>query len=152
VLQTAIFRLHKTIETGETLKKCTNINELTEVVIGLCIKIHSKIGPGCFERVYEEILCYELAKLELDVKRQLLLPIRYEDLYIKNAYKIDLLIENRLITELKSVNPLPPVYFNQVQTHLSLTSLKHGMLINFKVPKMKDGIHRVFNNSGRETL
>jgi GxxExxY protein len=134
------------------LKKFNDINELTEIVIGLCIKIHSKIGPGCFERVYEEILCYELSKLELDVKRQLLLPIKYEELHVKDAYKIDLLIENRLITELKSIHPLPPVYFNQVQTQLSLINLKHGMLINFKVPKMKDGIHRVFNNSGRETL
>ncbi|TMI72623.1 MAG: GxxExxY protein [Bacteroidetes bacterium] len=134
------------------LKKFNEINDLTEIVIGLCIKIHSKIGPGCFERVYEEILCYELSKLELDVKRQLLLPIKYEELHVKDAYKIDLLIENRLITELKSIHPLPPVFFNQVQTQLSLINLKHGMLINFKVPKMKEGIHRVFNNSGRETL
>jgi GxxExxY protein len=134
------------------LKKFNEINDLTEIVIGLCIKIHSKIGPGCFERVYEEILCYELSKLELDVKRQLLLPIKYEELHVKDAYKIDLLIENRLITELKSIHPLPPVFFNQVQTQLSLINLKHGMLINFKVPKMKEGIHREFNNSGRETL
>jgi GxxExxY protein len=134
------------------LKKFNEINDLTEIVIGLCIKIHSKIGPGCFERVYEEILCYELSKLELDVKRQLLLPIKYEELHVKDAYKIDLLIENRLIAELKSIHPLPPVFFNQVQTQLSLINLKHGMLINFKVPKMKEGIHRVFNNSGRETL
>jgi GxxExxY protein len=128
------------------------INELTEIVIGVCIKIHTKIGPGCFERVYEEVLHYELNKLGIDIQRQLLLPIDYEELYIKDAYKIDLLIENRLVVELKSVHPLPPVYFNQVQTQLSLLNLKHGMLINFKVQKMKDGIHRVFNNNGSEML
>ncbi|MBL0308016.1 MAG: GxxExxY protein [Chitinophagaceae bacterium] len=128
------------------------INDLTELVIGLCIKIHSRIGPGCFEKVYEEILYYELTKLGLVVKRQLLLPVDYEELYIKDAYKIDLLLENRLVIELKSVHPLPPVYFNQVQTQLSLLNLKHGMLVNFKVPKMKEGIHRVYNNFGKEEL
>lgn len=128
------------------------IDELTKVVIGLCIKIHSKIGPGCFERVYEEILYYELTKLGYKVLRQLLLPIDYEELHIKDAYKIDLLIEDKLVVELKSVHPLPPVYFNQIQTQLSMMGLKHGLLVNFKVPLMKDGIHRVFNNKGNEEL
>ncbi|HZI52531.1 MAG TPA: GxxExxY protein, partial [Chitinophagaceae bacterium] len=103
-------------------------------------------------RVYEEILYYELTKLGFGVKRQLLLPIQYDELYVKDAYKIDLLIEDKLVTELKSLHPLPPVYFNQIHTHLSLLNLKHGMLINFKVVLMKDGIHRVFNNFGRESL
>ena len=128
------------------------IDELTKVVIGLCIKIHSKIGSGCFEKVYEEILCYELTKLGYKALRQLLLPIDYEELHVKDAYKIDLLIEDKLVVELKSLHPLPPVYFNQIHTHLSLLNLKHGMLINFKVPKMKDGIHRVFNNLGKEEM
>lgn len=128
------------------------IDELTKIVIGLCIKIHSKIGPGCFERVYEETLYYELTKLNYKVFRQLLLPINYEELHIKDAYKIDLLIEDKLVVELKSAHPLPPVYFNQIQTQLSLMELKHGLLINFKVPLMKDGIHRVFNNKGKEEL
>lgn len=126
------------------------INELTKAVIGLCIKIHSKVGPGCFEKVYEEILYYELTKLGYKVLRQLFLPVDYEELHINDAYKIDLLIEDKLVVELKSVHPLPPVYFNQVQTQLTFLQLKHGMLINFKVSKMKDGIHRVFNNKGIE--
>ena len=133
-------------------KRPMPIDELTEIVIGVCIKIHSKIGPGCFERVYEEILYYELSKLGLIVRRQVLLPIDYEELHIKDAYKIDLLIEEKLIVELKSKFPLPPVDFNQIHTHLSLTNLKHGLLINFKVSKMKEGIHRVFNNFGKEEL
>lgn len=89
-----------------------NINKLTGIVVDLCIKIHSRIGPGCFERVYEEILYFELAKLGLNVQRQLLLPIQYDELHIRDAYKIDLLVENKLVLELKSVHPLPPVYFN----------------------------------------
>jgi GxxExxY protein len=74
--------------------------------------------------VYEEILYYQLAKLNLTVHRQLLLPIEYDELYIDNAYKLDLLVENKLVLELKSVHPLPPVYFNQIRTHLSLLNLK----------------------------
>jgi len=129
-----------------------DINNLTGIVVDLCIKIHSRIGPGCFERVYEEILYYELIKLGINTERQILLPIEYDDLIIKDAYKLDLLLERKLILELKSVYPLPSVYFKQIHTHLSLLSLKHGMLINFKVDLMKDGIHRVFNNFGKESL
>ena len=129
-----------------------NINDLTAVVVDLCIKIHSKIGPGCFERVYEEILYYELTKLGYKVERQLLLPILYDELLIKDAYKIDLFVEDMLVLELKSVHPLPAVYFKQIRTQLSLLDLKHGMLLNFKVELMKDGIHRVFNNFGKEKL
>ncbi|MBL7710498.1 MAG: GxxExxY protein [Chitinophagaceae bacterium] len=128
------------------------IDELTGIVVDCCIKLHSKIGPGCFEKVYEEILYYELTKKGLNVKRQLLLPINYEELHIEKAYKLDLLVEDRLVLELKTLYPLPSVSFDQVRTHLSLLNLKHGMLLNFKVSLMKDGIHRVFNNQGRESL
>ena len=128
------------------------IDDLSNLVINLCIKIHTRIGPGCFEKVYEEILYYELIQAGIKVERQMLLPIQYEELHIRNAYKLDLLIDNKLIAELKSVYPLPPVHFNQLQTHLVLTNLKHGLLLNFKVPLMKDGIHRVFNNKGREEM
>lgn len=132
------------------MKRTVIINDLTAVVVDLCFKIHKAIGSGCYEKVYEEILAYELNKLGYYVERQLLLPIHYEELYIPDAYKLDLLVEGRLILELKSVFPLPPVFFNQVKTHLSMLNLKHGMLLNFKVPRMKDGIFRVFNNGGTE--
>jgi len=128
------------------------INVLTGIVINLCIKIHSTIGPGCFEKVYEEILYYELSKLGFKVQRQVLLPVEYEELKIENAYKLDLLVEDRLVLELKSVSPMPPVYFKQIRTQLSLLNLKHGLLLNFKVDLMKDGIHRVYNNLGKESL
>ena len=128
------------------------IDKLTGIIVDLCIKIHSRIGPGCFERVYEEVLYYELNKLGLKIQRQLLLPIQYEELNIENAYKLDLLVEDKLVLELKTVYPLPSVYFKQIRTQLSLLNLKYGMLLNFKVELMKDGIHRVFNNFGNESL
>ena len=126
------------------------INKLTALIVDLCIKIHSRIGPGCFEKVYEEILYYELNKLGILVHRQLLLPIEYETLHIQNAYKLDLLVENKLILELKSISPLPSVYFKQLKTQLGILNLKNGMLLNFKVDLMKDGIYRVYNNHGLE--
>ena len=129
-----------------------HIDKLTGLVINLCIKIHTRIGPGCFERVYEEILYHELMKLGINTERQILLPIEWNELIIKDAYKLDLCLEIKLVLELKSVHPLPAVYFKQIHTHLSLLNLKNGMLINFKVDLMKDGIYRVFNNFGKESL
>ena len=128
------------------------INELTGIVVDTAIKIHSKIGPGCFEIVYEEILNYELQKMGFLVYRQMLLPIEYETLHIKNAYKLDLLVENKLIIELKSVYPFPSVFFKQLSTQLGLLNLKNGMILNFKVDLMKEGIFRVYNNRGQEEL
>ena len=133
-------------------KKPWTINDLTGVIVDFCIKIHSKIGPGCFEKVYEEILYYELTRLGINVQRQILFPIDYDELHIEKAYKLDLLVENMLVLELKTLYPLPPVFFKQIKTQLSLLNLKYGMLLNFKVELMKDGIHRVFNNFGRESL
>jgi GxxExxY protein len=129
-----------------------SINELTGIVVDLCIKIHSRIGPGCFEKVYEEILYYEITKVGIKAQRQLILPIEYDELHIENAYKLDLLLEEMLVVELKTVYPLPSVYFKQIKTQLSLLNLKHGMLVNFKIELMKNGIHRVFNNFGKEIL
>ncbi len=130
----------------------TSIEKLAAVVVDLCIKIHKRVGPGCFERVYEEILYYELVKLGYNVRRQIMMPIEYDELYIPDAYKLDLIVEDMLVLELKSVYPLPPVYFKQIRTQLSLLNLKHGFIINFKVELMKDGIYRVYNNFGRETM
>ena len=124
------------------------INSLTGTIVDCCIKIHTAIGPGCFEKVYEEILSYELAKRNVLFIRQIALPIQYEMLRIPDAYKNDLLIEEKLIVEVKCVEHILPVHFKQVNTYLKLSNLKHGMLLNFKVDLMKDGIHRVFNNSG----
>jgi GxxExxY protein len=98
--------------------------------------------------VYEEILYFELAKKRLSIDRQVAMPIEYETLYIPDAYKIDLLVEKRVIIEIKCVEHILPVHFKQVMTYLKLMNLKNGVLLNFKTDLMKDGIHRVFNNFG----
>ena len=122
------------------------INQLTGKVVDACIRIHTAVGPGCFERVYEEAMYYELVMRNLRVHRQVLLPIKYKQLEVHDAYRLDLLVENILIIEIKSVERLAPVHFKQVMTYLKLTNLKNGLLLNFNVEWMKDGIHRVFNN------
>jgi GxxExxY protein len=122
------------------------INALTGSVIESAIKIHSTVGPGCYEKVYEEILYYELDKKGLQVDRQLVMPIEYEGLLIENAYTVDLIVEKRLIIEVKSIDYLLSVHYKQVMTYLKLLHIKDGLLLNFKVEHMKEGIHRVFNN------
>lgn len=125
------------------------INELTGIVLDACIKIHTGIGPGCFEKVYEEMLNYEMAKRNINVERQVLMPINFEGLHIDDAYRMDLLLEKKLVIEIKSLERLAPVHFKQVMTYLKLSGLKNGLLLNFNVEWMKDGFHRVFNNEGK---
>jgi GxxExxY protein len=126
------------------------MNTLTGTVLDACIKIHTAIGPGCFEKVYEETLYYELIKKNIWVDRQVLMPIRYENLVIEDAYRVDLLVEKKLVVEIKSVERTAPVHFKQVMTYLKLSGLKNGLLINFGIEWMKDGFHRVFNNEGKD--
>ena len=124
------------------------INILTGIVLDACIKIHTAIGPGCFEKVYEEALYYELVNREVFTERQVLMPISYEQLYIEDAYRMDLVAEKKLIIEIKSIERFAPVHFKQVMTYLKLSGLKNGLLLNFNVEWMKEGFHRVFNNDG----
>ena len=126
-----------------------DINLLTGTVLDACIKIHTTIGPGCFERVYEEALYYEMTKRGISIERQVLMPITYETLFIEDAYRIDLLLEQQLVLEIKSLERLAPVHFKQVMTYLKLSKLKNGILLNFNVEWMKDGFNRVFNNDGK---
>jgi GxxExxY protein len=126
-----------------------DINILTGTVLNACIKIHTTIGPGCFERIYEEALYYELIKRNTLVERQILMPIIYEKLQIEDAYRLDLLVEKQLVIEIKSLERLAPVHFKQVMTYLKLSGLKNGVLLNFNAAWMKDGFHRVFNNDGK---
>jgi GxxExxY protein len=125
------------------------INALTGIVLDACIKIHTAIGPGCFEKVYEEALYYELTKRNISTERQVLMPISYESLFIEDAYRIDLIAEKQLVIEIKSLERLAPVHFKQAMTYLKLSGLKNGLLLNFNVEWMKDGFHRVFNNEGK---
>lgn len=121
-------------------------NELSKIIIGTCIEIHRELGPGLLESVYEEVLFTELKEKGLDVQRQVSVPLAYKNLHFETAYRLDLLVNNRVIIELKAVDNLAPVYYSQLLTYLKLSDKKLGLLINFNVKLLKEGIHRVVNN------
>ena len=120
-------------------------NEISGLVLDTCIRIHRVLGPGLFESVYEEVLCYELKRSGLAVDRQRLVPIQYESVRLKAGFRADLIVENKVLLELKSVEILHPVHKMQVLTYLKLTHLHLGLLINFNVRLMKEGFHRIVN-------
>jgi GxxExxY protein len=121
-------------------------NEIAKIAVDICFKIHRQYGPGLFESVYEEIFCYELSKTRIPFYRQHPIPLVHEEIKMDAGFRADVLIENRLIVELKSIEALAPVHFKQVQTYLKLTGCKLGLLINFNVALIKEGIHRIVNN------
>lgn len=120
-------------------------NEISQIIVNSCFKIHTQLGPGLFESVYEEILYYELIQSSLSVERQKGIPVRWDNLVMEVGFRSDLIVENKVILELKSVEAIAPVHQKQLQTYLKLTGLKLGLLINFNVPLIKDGIQRIVN-------
>ena len=120
-------------------------NEISEKVIGAAIRIHSRLGPGLLESAYEECLYYELIKAGLNVEKQKGLPLIYEAVHLDCGYRIDLLVEKKLVIETKAVDALNDVHFAQILTYLRLSACKVGLLINFNVPLLKQGIRRVVN-------
>jgi len=122
------------------------INEVTSIIIEESIKIHTDLGPGLFESVYEEILSYRLLKRRLHVQKQVAIPVFYEEIKMEVGFRADLIVENRVIVEIKSIELVAPVHYKQVLTYLKLTGLKVGLLINFNEALLKDGIKRIVNN------
>ena len=120
-------------------------NDLSFQIIGAALEIHRKYGVGLLEHGYESILAYELKALGLDVKAQYSLPLKHKDLLIENAYRVDLLVNDRVIVEVKAVTELHPIVDVQVLTYLKLTNLKLGIIINFHSQLLKDGIKRKVN-------
>lgn len=120
-------------------------NELSKIIFEAGLKIHRKLGPGLLESTYEECLVYELEKKGLKVERQLLLPLEYEKIVIKNAYRVDLFVEEKLVVELKTVSELNELHFAQLLTYLRLLKCPLGLLINFNVALFKNGVRRVSN-------
>lgn len=120
-------------------------NDISYKIIGAALEVHKKLGVGLLENAYETALVYELQKIGFDVKQQYSLPLNYKDIEIQNAYRIDVLVENKVIVEVKSVLELHPIHFAQTKTYLKFTNLKLGLLINFKTQLLKDGIHRIVN-------
>lgn len=120
-------------------------NTLTEKVIGCAIQVHRQLGPGLLESIYEECLVYELYKSGLSVERQKAMPVVYDDLRMDAGYRVDLFVEERVIVELKSVETLTDVHLAQLMTYLRLADCRFGLLINFNVVLLKNGLKRVLN-------
>ena len=114
-------------------------------IIGAAMKVHSAVGPGLLESAYETCLAYELEKHRISVGKQIPIPIRYEDLVVDNAYRIDLLVGNRVIVELKAVQTILPVHRGQLLSYLRLGGFRLGFILNFHVAHMRDGIVRMLN-------
>lgn len=120
-------------------------NELSEKIIGSAIKVHRSLGPGLLESAYEECLYYELRKADLNVEKQKGMPLVYEEVKLECGYRADLLVEKKVIIEIKSVDALNDVHLAQILTYLKLSDCKLGLLLNFNVVVLKNGIKRVAN-------
>jgi GxxExxY protein len=122
------------------------INDITNMVIGAAMKIHSAIGPGVLESVYRKCLQHELHKAGLAVQSELKLPVHYDGLVLESGYRLDLLVQDRVVVELKCVDALLPIHKAQLLTYLRLANKPLGLLLNFNVVHMRDGIRRILNN------
>jgi GxxExxY protein len=119
-----------------------NINELSQSVIGAAIEVHRALGPGLLESAYAECLCRELSLRQIAFLREVPLPLEYEGLRLDCAYRLDLLVENAIVIEIKAIDALLPIHEAQLLTYLRLGGWKVGLLINFNVPLLKQGIRR----------
>jgi len=121
----------------------TQKDPLTRKVIGLAIEVHRRLGPGLLESTYEECLCWELKQADLNVQRQVTLSINYKEVKLDAGYRLDVLVEDRLILEIKAVQKLLPIHEAQLLTYLKLSGVKVGLLLNFNVTVLKRGIKRL---------
>jgi GxxExxY protein len=117
--------------------------ELTEAIIGAAITVHRELGPGLLESVYEKCLAFELADRGLSIATQKEIPVRYKNLTFDCSFRADLIVENKVLLELKSIDQLTPIHTSQVITYLKLTGLKTALLINFNVQTLKTGLKRI---------
>jgi GxxExxY protein len=120
-------------------------NEIAKIVFNEALKVHKELGPGIYESAYEECLFYELQKTGLKVEKQKTLPLIYKEVKMEVGYRVDIMIENKFIVEIKAVDKLNDVHFAQILTYLKLSKCKLGMLINFNVTLLKNGVKRVIN-------
>ncbi len=120
-------------------------SDLTGRIIGCAMRVHTVLGAGLLESAYEACLCYELKKAGLKVEQQKPVPLIYEEVKLECAYRMDLFVENQIIIEIKAVDTLHPIHSTQLLTYLKLSNHKLGLLINFNVQHLKDGIKRIAN-------
>jgi GxxExxY protein len=125
------------------LRRDTELNQLTEKIIGAAIEVHRHLGPGLLESAYETCLAYELEQLGLAVERQKPLPLVYKQIRLDQGYRLDLLVEGKVIVEVKVVEQIMPVHEAQVLSYLKLSGRRIGLLLNFNVKLLKDGIRRL---------
>jgi GxxExxY protein len=130
----------------------TDINKITESIIGAAIEVHRHLGPGLLETAYEECLCRELSLQNVPFKKQFPLPVVYKEITLDCSYRLDLLVEERVVVEIKAIEVLLPIHDAQLLTYLKLGGWKIGLLINFNVPLLKDGIHRLAFGLDENTL
>ncbi len=121
-------------------------NQISKIIIGKAIEVHRALGPGLLESAYQECLYYELTTKGLSVEKEKPMPIVYKDIRLDHGYRIDLLVEDKVVIELKSVDRLIDVHTAQILTYLKLGDYKLGLLINFNVGLLKEGINRYVNN------
>ena len=123
------------------------LNELTELIIGAAIEVHRATGPGLMESVYEHCLCYELSQRGLSFQRQVELPVAYKGIKLNCGFRMDVIVENQIVLELKTVDQLLPIHSAQLLTYLKLSGKKIGLLINFNEPVLKKGLKRLANRA-----
>ena len=122
------------------------LNDITSQIIGAAIEVHRELGPGLLESAYEACLFHELTRQGLKVERQKALPVSYKDIRLESGYRIDLLVENAVIVELKAVERMEPIHEAQMLCYLRLSGCKVGLLINFNVKVLKEGVRRIVND------
>ena len=120
-------------------------NELSKTIIGCAIAVHKQLGPGLLESAYQECLCFELLQKGLKVRKEIPMPIIYKEVKLDHGYRMDLLVEDKVVVEIKTVEELNDIHFAQVLTYLKLGNYKLGLLINFNVSILKNGIRRIIN-------
>jgi len=123
-----------------------NENELSRIIVDAAFKIHTKLGPGLLESVYEATLAYELENRGLNIMRQQAIPVVYEEVKLDLGFRADIIVNQKVVLEVKSAEAIAPVHAKQLRTYLKLMDMKLGLLINFNVNLIKEGITRVVNN------
>jgi GxxExxY protein len=121
-------------------------NEISKIIVDCCFKVHTTLGPGLLESVYEEVLCYEIKERGLFFERQKGIPVMYNNIKMELGFRADIIVENKMIIEIKSIDAIAPVHSKQLLTYLKLTGIKLGLLVNFNEALIKDGIKRIVNN------
>lgn len=127
----------------DTEAQGSELNSVSGKIIDCAFRVHSALGPGLLESVYEACLAHELKDKGLSFEQQVLLPIHYRDLTVRDAFRLDFIVENLVVVELKAVDSLQPIHQAQLMTYLKMTGKKLGLLLNFNVPILKQGIKRV---------